>query len=198
MFCNKCGKQIPDGSQFCQYCGNRASAAGQAGVSGGTYPFGQSGSQTAWLTLQERIKKYNTPFGLALKILVGVTAVAWFFVGLGKFEQIKNMLDWFGDGASVWGTIFYWLPPLAMFAAAAGILGPALKKNEYHISLGVVVIVISLAMRIGAWIFDGLSLDLGETFAWRIFDAYATLSGWSILLGAAITVLLYMKALEKE
>lgn len=23
MFCTKCGKEIPDGSQFCKFCGNK-------------------------------------------------------------------------------------------------------------------------------------------------------------------------------
>ncbi len=45
MFCKKCGKQVKDGAQFCQYCGERISAAGAPGPKFKPEPDSSKGKQ---------------------------------------------------------------------------------------------------------------------------------------------------------
>lgn len=64
MFCQKCGKEIPDGSAFCANCGTRA---------------GESGTpQVAYIVKEAKPKPILTSGEKALITVIGILQIVWF------------------------------------------------------------------------------------------------------------------------
>ena len=78
MFCQKCGKEIPDDSTFCSGCGAQAN---MAQPSGGNSSFGYYANQA-----KQEVQKYN------IWAIVGfIVAVVPFVVPLGMFSLITGI-----------------------------------------------------------------------------------------------------------
>lgn len=81
MFCTKCGKEIPDGSQFCTFCGNKTFTSNPVANNENTIagniqktPVNQASRQH----YEEKSNGSNTAVILAI-VLVAVCAIGGFF-----------------------------------------------------------------------------------------------------------------------
>ena len=78
MFCQKCGREIPDDSTFCTGCGAQVNGAQP---SGGNSSFGYYANQA-----KQEVRKYNT-----WAIVGFIVAVAPFVVPLSMFSLITGV-----------------------------------------------------------------------------------------------------------
>lgn len=78
MFCQKCGRKIPDDSTFCTVCGARVNGAQPSGRSSS---FGYYANQA-----KQEVRKYNT-----WAIVGFIVAVVPFVVPLGMFSLITGI-----------------------------------------------------------------------------------------------------------
>ena len=98
--------------------------------------------------------------------------------------------------AGVFGTIGFVFPVVAILLLEVLCFFHMIKKN-YVISAGVLIAAVSLIMKICGWIFDDFEFETASIIAYRIFAPYNSIAGWSLLLSALITVMLYGKAVKQ-
>ena len=125
MFCNQCGKQLPDNSPFCQHCG-----AAQAGVNAQNVPVGQGG-------MRPPQGKSRTPLYIVLGVVTvaAVVLVVLFATGtLGGGNPmgtnnpfLPSQTPGFTQTASSQPTPSFSPPPVAQYPIQSRIIG----KWEY-------------------------------------------------------------------
>lgn len=96
MFCTKCGREIPDGSKFCKFCGNKTlTPANQNSVprSAETLELQRGGKNEAQ-TLQENNESSNStlPVIIGIVTIVIICAVGGFFYNSNNQKQEADKL----------------------------------------------------------------------------------------------------------
>ncbi len=149
MFCNKCGKQIPDGRKFCQYCGAQVEDVRPVQLS--QSPNQQvplSSPSQAWSS--HRIGAGFSAFEILIIVFMGLIALMWLvqtFANIGYTNDALSFIE--SRAGQVMGMILYLLPPILILALEV-VGGRGLWKRQYIISIGALLFLISLVMKIGS------------------------------------------------
>lgn len=186
MYCTNCGKQIEDGSRFCKYCGsaqgNQPPLKGQ-----GTY----SGRQTS-AGMSEAFPGNLTAIDWCTVILYGILIIRWIAVFFGNLKLTWSIFGIVDSDMRLLLMMVYILPfVLVMLLCAIGILN--IKNQEYHMSIGAILAVIGLLLKIGAVIFDTYSISAVKLMVFQIFRVYGSIGIFTIIFSVIIGIFLYTK-----
>ncbi|MCI8646192.1 MAG: zinc ribbon domain-containing protein [Firmicutes bacterium] len=190
MFCQNCGKEIPAGTNFCQYCGARIPVGQMA-------PYKEQiqqdpGMYSRQATGNISLRNFSI-FEIAIVVCMVLIAVLWLAQAFANFEGTKLTADWLEGAEKVICLVLYWLP-VALILALEVIGCIELLKKHYVISVGVILFLIAVVMKIGSWVCDDLSMEAGSMIAYRTFAPYGSIAGWTVLLSIVITAMLFTKA----
>lgn len=189
MFCSKCGKQIEDGSRFCPYCGNvQGQDAGQSshlGYSANKNMY-NSGNQGGGLLMG------MSAVDIIIAALYIILALWWTVQFFSNLKGSWTTYEFLGTDAKFIGMILYIIPyALILCLSIIGALG--VRKQEYHISTGVIIGGVGLILKIGSAIFDSASYKSYVIVAQRVLFVYGAIGISTLILGIVIAVLLYAK-----
>ncbi len=125
MFCENCGKQIPDGSAFCEHCGTRMAAAPAPAPAAAPVATAEPVKKSITLaSLVEQVKgihkknKWIFPIAGAV-VLVALVAIIVLSI-LGKQVSVKNYLNITMEGFDGYGRMSYSFNDMAFGMRAVG------------------------------------------------------------------------------
>lgn len=191
MFCNYCGKQIEDGSKFCPYCGKQMLRA----ESKDQQSFNSEGKTPYSIDTGGRDKVGFSAVDVIIIALNVIICIRWINVFQLNYEYTKEafkMIDKFS-----WGITFYWIPFIIAMAFVVSAIIFQIKRN-YYIFTGIGLTLLSVVLKIGAFIYDEITFDYDRLIYYRVFLVYKGVTTLTIILGVLITILLYYKKLLGE
>lgn len=122
MFCENCGKQIPDGSAFCENCGARMEPAAASAAPVATAAPAKKSATFA--SLMEKVKAIHQKNKLIFPIVGAVVVLAVVliivFSILGKQVSMKNYLEITMEGYDGYGQMSYEFGDVSFGMRAAG------------------------------------------------------------------------------
>lgn len=183
MFCNKCGRQIPAGTDFCQYCGAKV---------------GQIYEYDSWNTVGRKNAEPNiwllqySIFDVLIAAFMGIIALMWLFRFFLSFRFALSFFSFSGGVTGIAGVLFYCLP-LFLILALVGMEFFHMLKKEYILSIGVFLFVIAFFVATGSLIVKNVS---NSYVTYGIFAPYGGVAGWTMFLSVCITGMLYSKNSE--
>jgi len=184
MFCNKCGKEIPEDSNFCKYCGRNVvdSSSINAQIEAGMEPFHVTEG-----TFTEDESDDAVSFVKLFFILIGLVAsfAVSYFLSKGVFLAVDNGLnDTIESANDFYNSIKLALPFLGFllivtiifFFIEDGFLTEAFLIVSY--GSGLVRLVIML--------FTNIELNV----IWEYFKSYGMLSFMTFIIGVLLAILI--------
>lgn len=190
MFCSRCGKQIEDGSKFCQYCGSAQEIK--------EYDSSEKVTHSPVLVKEKR----GIVFGMSVVdlIIAGLYVVAVFLWGNIFFKNLKGTWQTFSfidTDTKFLGIVLFIIPCIFILSLCIiGILG--IKNKHYHMSIGIIIAVVALLMKIGTYFFDEMAIQSFKVIFYRIFQTYGKIGMSSIVIGVLLSVLTYAKVSNKK
>lgn len=185
MFCNKCGRQIEDGSRFCPSCG----AIQETYMNDRENPYGMSGQPGSGLIGN------LSAFDVAMCAIYVIILIRWTIIFFVNLKNVWIEFSYLEADVKFVGILLNIIPYILIFCLC--IIGVAeSKKKNYHISVGIIIVGISLIMKVGAFFLDT------ATFGSYLYALYITLASYgaawvsTIILGAIAAGLTYAKAMR--
>ncbi len=124
MFCENCGKQIPDGSAFCEECGTRIAVEAAPVAPAAPVAVAAPAKKLTFAGLVEKVKaihqKNKLIFPIAGAVVVIAIALLIVFSILGKQVSMKDYLEITMEGYDGYGQMFYDFGDVSFGLRAAG------------------------------------------------------------------------------
>lgn len=186
MFCSKCGKENKDTAKFCAYCGAELKAnEAKDNTKMPSYAIGDDNAK--------RVPGMKASDIILLVIYI-IWVIPWTSIVIANYETTKIAFEWLDSKNIAMGC--YVLPyVLALLIVIFGIIQIFHKK--YHITLGVLSIILPVVVRIGKAIFNEVSFDTAELIGYRVFLVYGQEWIPTLMIGGLLTVFLYAKSVRK-
>lgn len=186
MFCSKCGKENNDMSKFCAYCGTELKG---------------SEVQDSTKMLSYAIKTDNDKgvsgmqaSDIILLVIYIVWVIPWTGIVIANYETTKIAFEWF-DSKNM-AMVCYMLPyVLALLILIFGVI--QVFQHKYHITFGVLAVILPVAVRIGKAIFNEVSFDTAKLIGYRVFLVYGQEWIPTLIIGGLLTAFLYAKSVKE-
>lgn len=194
MFCFKCGKQIEDGSKFCQYCG-----AVQDNGNMSDTRYNSTGNEKQRHGFVDEVVN-NKPawyaglsaLDIGILVIYAVLILRWTVTFLKGIKYCWSTFSYLGIGGKLIGMLLY-IVPYAFFLCLMVLGIQSVRKHRYNFSTGVITALLGLLMKIGTLFFRNISYGSYAIIGWRIFDIYGAIGIFTIVLGILAGILLYAK-----
>lgn len=181
MFCNKCGKQIEDGSKFCQYCGGVQET-----------PMGVNKNYSPTSYAQTAILGGMSVIDIVISAIYIILLLWWTSLFFKEIKDVWITFKHLENDAKFIGMLLYITPyVLLLCLVIVGIQG--IRMHQYHVSIGVIISIIGIVTKMGAFIFDEVSYKTYQIIITRVFSVYGSIGLSTIVLGIIISVLVYAK-----
>lgn len=185
MFCNKCGKQIEDGSKFCVYCGQIQDIEGYSVQNDMQNKLNVSKPESGIIFGMSVIELVIS----GLYIIVGIW---WLNACFSNLRGTWHTFSFVENDVKFLGIVFYLIPCIfVLMMCVIGVLG--IKNKKYHISVGIIIAVVALIMKIGSSIFDEVSVGNFKMILFELFLTYGRIGISTITMSILISVLIYAK-----
>lgn len=185
MFCNKCGKQIEDGSKFCMYCGQTQGIQeynAQIGMNHGLNVSKQKSGIVFGMSVIELIIS-------GLYIIVGIW---WLKACLSSLRGTWHTFSFVENDVKFLGIVLYLIPCIfVLMMCVIGVLG--IRNKKYHISIGIIIAVAALIMKIGSFIFDKALVGSFKMIFSEVFLTYGGIGISTITMSIFLSILVYAK-----
>lgn len=176
MFCNNCGKEIPDKTLFCTYCGEKVAYNPKAvrknsnkGITEGTYLM----------------------IGMVISVIV---AVSFLISACIAAKQNSDLFEWFDDSVKAAGYLLHWGVCILLVAESV-IFIFLLRKKRGLLSLtrfGILLSAEGVVLKILEVISDSDNrMSNGASIAlFRVFHVTYSNAAWiSIIMGIILIIL---------
>ncbi len=192
MFCTKCGKQIEEGSKFCQYCGAAQDSENTADRVRKNDWVRQEVSKDASIENKSVWMQGLSALDIGILVIYVVLIIRWtvtFFKGIKYTWDMFRYLEIVGN---LIGMLLYIAPyVLILCLTIFGIR--SVRKHQYNFSTGIIIVALGLIMKIGTLFFRNLTYINNVVIGWRIFNTYGKIGIFTVVLGILASILLYAK-----
>lgn len=191
MFCINCGKEIKDNAKFCVFCGCVQKSRNRGQIN--TYTLKELNDVR---NFKDRIK--NILIGLTFLdvCIIGIYIAILCKWGIVFVSNMKYMWETFGDmekDIRLLIMILFAIP--AVSVVSFSVMGiKTVKRGEYHISLGMMLVVIGMVMKLGSYIFANVAWDSVLFIATIIFMFYGSIGIFTVIMSGINCILLHSKA----
>ena len=186
MFCSKCGKENNDTAKFCAYCGAELKASA---VKDNT-------KMLSYVLETDNAKRVSgmKASDIILLVVYIIWVIPWTGIVIGNYETTKVAFEWLDSKNIAMGC--YMLPyVLALLIVIFGII--QVFQHKYHITLGVLAVILPVVVRIGKAVFNEVSFDTAQLIGYRVFLVYGQEWIPTLIIGGLLTVFLYAKSVQK-
>ena len=182
MYCNKCGKEIPNNVKFCTYCGEKTE------ISNIPVMKNNSVKNNDYATT-DITKGLLGTIAVCVLALVGIVFV---ITAIKYFSDNMDAFYWLEDGSQVIAVIIYWgIAATVLFdCCIVGIMN-FIKKNRdggVLISAAISLFIIGCFIGIFRLIFNDWEFEDISIMFYRIFGTYGKLAIFTMLMSAVVFV----------
>ena len=186
MFCSKCGKENNDMAKFCAYCGAELkTSASKDNIKMPSYVPENNNTQRA-----SGIKASD----IILLAIYIIWVLPWTGIVIANYETTEIAFELLDSKNIAMGC--YMLPyVLALLIVIFGII--QIFQHKYHITLGVLAVILPVIVRIGKAVFNEVSFDTAQLIGYRVFLVYGQEWIPTLIIGGLLTVFLYAKSVKE-